>query len=58
MAGRNDDIHAHAKAVLTSGKYARPRGELLGTIERFRLPVYEGSPQEWKDALRQEEPGC
>ena len=30
------------------------RGQFLGRLESWGLDVYEGSPQEWKDALRQE----
>jgi hypothetical protein len=42
---------ARGKAIDESGKYTKPRGEYLGTITAWGLPVYEGSPQEWKDAL-------
>ena len=45
---------ARGKAVLESGKYAPKRGKLLGRLESWGLDVYEGSPQAWKDALRQE----
>jgi hypothetical protein len=50
-----DDLAAKGKAIVASGKYAPPRGELLGTITAWGLPVYEGSPQPWKDALYQEQ---
>jgi hypothetical protein len=33
---------------------ADDRGAFLGRLESWGLDVYEGSPQEWKDALRQE----
>ena len=46
----SDDI-ARGEAIARSGKYAPPRGQYLGAIEQWGLPVYEGSPQEWKDAL-------
>lgn len=41
--------------IVKSGKYAPPRGELLGRIEAWGLDVYEGSPREWRDALMGEE---
>lgn len=53
-----DDI-ARGETIVRSGKHAPPRGEYLGTITAWGLDVYEGSPQEWKDVLRQEqEPPC
>ena len=45
----------HGKAIVESGRYAPKRGEYLGTIERWGLDVYEGSPQPWIDALFAEE---
>jgi hypothetical protein len=42
------------KQIIASGKHAPERGEYLGTIAYWGLDVYEGSPQEWKDALAQE----
>lgn len=50
----SDDI-ARGEAIIRSGRHAPPRGEYLGTIEAWGLPVYEGSPQEWQDALRAEQ---
>ena len=50
-----DRVAEQGKAIVESGKYAPPRGDYLGTIERWGLPVYEGSPQEWIDALYQEQ---
>jgi len=47
----SDDLIAKGKAIAESGKCLKPRGEYLGTIAAWGLPVYEGSPQEWKDAL-------
>jgi hypothetical protein len=47
----NDDWVARGKAIAESGKYVRPRGKHLGRIESWGLDVYDGSPQEWKDAL-------
>jgi hypothetical protein len=53
-----DDI-ARGETLCRSGKHTPPRADYLGTIERWGLPVYEGSPQEWIDALYQEqEQGC
>jgi hypothetical protein len=43
------------KQIIDSGKHAPPRGEHLGTIAHWGLRVYEGSPQEWKDALYAEQ---
>jgi hypothetical protein len=55
----SDDEIARGETICRSGKYTPTRGELLGTITAWGLPVYEGSPQEWQDALRQEqEPPC
>jgi hypothetical protein len=42
---------ARGKAIAESGKYAPKRGKFLGRLESWGLDVYEGSPQEWKDAL-------
>lgn len=42
---------AKGKALVKSGKYQRARGAYLGTIERYGLAVYQGSPLMWKDAL-------
>lgn len=42
---------ARGKALAESGNYLPARGEYLGTIECWGLDVYEGSPQEWIDAL-------
>ena len=39
----NDDID-RGEAIIGSGKHASARGELLGTIAGWGLPVYEGSP--------------
>jgi hypothetical protein len=53
-----DDI-ARGETICRSGKYAPPRGQLLGTITAWGLDVYEGSPQQWVAALHQEqESGC
>jgi len=46
-----DELIARGKALAKSGKYARPRGEYLGRLDRCALNVYQGSPQEWIDAL-------
>ncbi|MGO9350832.1 MAG: hypothetical protein ACLP3C_08400 [Mycobacterium sp.] len=44
------------KQIAESGKYAPPRGEYLGRIESWgRLDVYEGSREEWIEALRAEQ---
>jgi hypothetical protein len=51
----SDDLIAKGKALAQSGKYLPSRGELLGRIEAWGLDVYEGSPQEWKEALFAEE---
>jgi hypothetical protein len=51
---RDDTAAAQGKAVVDSGRYAPSRGDYLGTIAYWGLDVYEGSPQEWKDALAQE----
>ncbi len=48
------ELIARGKAIAASGKYLRPRGEYLGRIEAWGLDVFEGSPQEWKNALHQE----
>lgn len=50
----DDDLVARGKSIIDSGRYAPQRGEYLGTIEYWGLPVYENSPPEWKDALRKE----
>jgi hypothetical protein len=47
----DDDLTAKGKAIAESGNYLPARGELLGRIEAWCLDVYEGSPQEWIDAL-------
>ena len=53
------DLAAQGKTIVDSGRYAPPRGELLGTITGWELDVYEGSPQQWKDTLYQDqESGC
>jgi hypothetical protein len=49
-----DNDIARGESLSRSGKYAPPRGDYLGTITHWGLDVYEGSPQEWKDALAQE----
>ena len=49
-----DEI-ARGETLARSGKYTPPRGEHLGTITAWGLPVYDGSPQQWKDALHQEQ---
>lgn len=46
-----EELIARGKAIAESGKYTRPRGELLGILESWDLPVYQGSPQPWIDAL-------
>jgi hypothetical protein len=50
----SDDLIAKGEAIAESGKYLPPRGEYLATIAARGLDVYEGSPQAWKDALREE----
>jgi hypothetical protein len=45
---------ARGRELTASGKHAPPRGEYLGRIETWGLDVFEGSPQPWIDALRQE----
>ncbi len=43
------DLIAKGKAIVESRR--PPRGEHLGRIAYWGLGVYQGSPQEWKDAL-------
>jgi hypothetical protein len=42
---------AKGKAIAESHRYAPQRGEFLGRLRSWGLDVYEGSPQEWIDAL-------
>jgi hypothetical protein len=49
------DLIARGETICRSGKHAPPRGHYLGTIEYWRLDVYEGSPQQGQDALRAEQ---
>jgi hypothetical protein len=44
-----DDLAARIEAIFN--KHIPERGEYLGTVEYWGLDVYDGSPQEWKDAL-------
>jgi hypothetical protein len=46
-----EDWVARGNALIESGKYASPRGAYLGRIEHWGIDVYQGSPEEWKDAL-------
>jgi hypothetical protein len=50
----NADLIARGKAIGESGKHLPARGKWLGCLESWGLDVYEGSPQEWKDALAAE----
>lgn len=52
------ELIARGKAIVESGKYAPPRGEYLGRIQRWGLDVYEGSPPMWKEALAAEQRGA
>jgi hypothetical protein len=47
----NDELITRGKAIAESGRYLPARGECLGHLESWGLDVYEGSPQQWKDAL-------
>ena len=49
----NDERVARGKAIVQSGRHLPPRSEYQGRLYGV-LDVYEGSPQEWIDALRQE----
>jgi hypothetical protein len=51
----SDELIARGKAIAESGKYLTARGEFLGRLESWGVDVYEGSPQEWKSALFDEE---
>jgi hypothetical protein len=58
MPGDREYYNAErGRRIVESGKYAPPLGEYLGRIEHWGIDVYENSPQQWKDALR-EESGC
>jgi hypothetical protein len=48
----HDEWIAKGKTLFESGAYATPMGAHIGVIKRYGLDVYEGSPQQWKDALR------
>jgi hypothetical protein len=52
MTDRNDV--ERGRQIIATGKYAPERGEYPGTIAYWGVDVYEGSRQEWKDALAQE----
>jgi hypothetical protein len=45
------DWVAEGERIAESGRYVAARGELLGYLESWGLDVYEGSPQQWIDAL-------
>jgi len=47
----SDELTARGLRIIKSGKYVPPRGAHLGRIEAWGLDVYEGSPQQWIDAL-------
>jgi hypothetical protein len=49
-ATKRRELIARGKAIAESGKYT-PRGAFLGRLQSWGLDVYEGSPQEWKNAL-------
>lgn len=48
---------ARGREIVESGRYAPPRGALLGRIGTWQLDVYQNSPQPWKDALLAESEG-